>query len=55
MPESWVGVKQATGIPIITQESIQPNLSNKQKETDMGDTKPAEETQNRISEAEKRV
>lgn len=52
---SRVGVPQATGIPIITQESIQTDLSHVQKETDMGDTKPAEETQNRISEAEKRV
>lgn len=52
---SRVGVTQATGIPVITQESIQTQLSHEQKETDMGDTKPKEETQGLISESEKRI
>ncbi len=51
---SRVGVIQATGIPIITQESVQSQLDALQ-ETHMGDTKPKEETQGLISESERRI
>lgn len=52
---SRVGVPQATGVPIITQESVtEAKHIPEPKETDMGD-KPKEETQGLISESDKRI